>query len=102
MIDQLLQLGIADGAIQQHGIPVFLVHVIAGRNKSELIAQFHGPFGVAFQVNAGKGIYIRQGKDLTAYLENEGILAKGHILRYPGLVQAIIPEFFDVHRKNIR
>jgi hypothetical protein len=47
MVDHFSQLDIRDAGLKLNRVPVFLVHVITGRDLFVTVAQFQGEIGIA-------------------------------------------------------
>ena len=78
------------GAIEQDGVPVLLVHVVAGNDAFVFLAKGDRAFGVAFQIHArGELIRHRRGEHLAADLVNEHVGAEGSGFLTAGFRQAM-------------
>jgi len=87
-----------DGAIEDEGVPVALVHVVAGEDGRVFIAEFDGAVGVAFEVEAcGEFAGSGEGEHFSADLEDEGIGAEGCGLFGTGHGEGVVDDVGEVH-----
>ena len=81
LVDEMLQQEIRDAAVQDDGVPVTLVEVIARADGVELVAQSLGFEGVAFEADPQ---WVRTPGDerehLSFDLEHQGVGTKRHVL----------------------
>jgi hypothetical protein len=54
VIDHVLEVGLVDGSVQCHGVPVPFVRVVSGLEGGVLRAEVEGPIRVAFEVHEAR------------------------------------------------
>lgn len=86
-----------DAAIGADGVPVLLVHVVAGLNAVVPFPKFNGPFGIAFQIHACERVHVHQREDLSGNTEHEYIRAEGEVLAEARFLQAMGAEDVEGH-----
>jgi hypothetical protein len=96
MVYHVAKLPAAQAAVGLHRVPVLFIHVITGLNFGIALAQFNGPFRVAFYIKAVILGNAGEQKKFFAHFENQRILAKGQALGYAGLSEAIIAYVFNI------
>ena len=52
MVDEIGDEICGEGAVEDEGVPVFFIHVVAGKDGVVFVAEFERTFGVAFEIHA--------------------------------------------------
>ena len=78
MPDQFADEGGGEGAIQEDGVPVALVHVVAGEDGVLFLPEGDGAVGVALEVHAGR-VFLRggEGEELAVDFEDKDVRSEG-------------------------
>lgn len=62
MVDEFPEEGGGDGAVEEEGVPVLFVHVVAGQDAFWIpVSEFQGSLGVTFQIHP-RGEIFRDGE----------------------------------------
>ena len=101
MVNPFFQLTIADASFKIYPVPVLFVKVPGRRHLVVLFAQSNGQFRITFQADSPAILrQVDQGEHLPGYIEDQGGLIKGKAFGDGGFGQAVIADFFVVHRYN--
>lgn len=86
------------GAVDEDGVPVALVHVVAGADGFVAVAEGDGAGGVAFEVHSGRIVGgIGEGEDFAADFVDEDLGAEGGGFFGTGEGEAEVDGFRKVH-----
>lgn len=83
-----------NASVKRNGVPVFLVHVVAGFHGGILLSQFDGAFGFAFEIDRDRmSVRADKDEDFSLYLEYKRVLVERESLGdLTFLLQAISSE----------
>jgi hypothetical protein len=86
-----------NAVIEDDGVPVLLVHVIAGADTLVSLAQLNGKLRVALEVDTEwTPLQPRQQEHLAVHLENKNIFPERELLRnLSAFSQAVFPDGFN-------
>ena len=102
MINHHFDFSWRDCPVEDDGVPVLLVHVIARLNRFVAFPQLDGSFRVAFEVyRLRMNIEREEKKYLLMNLENEDIFSKRKAFRdLPAFLEAVLTESVDGQRST--
>lgn len=102
MVDEGEDEGGGDAAVDDDGVPVFFVHVVAGNDGVVFFAELEGEGGIAFYIDGeGDGIHGEEEKDFAHDFEDDGDVVEGEGFFYCGFGEAVVSDVFDVHGANL-
>src|SRR6266404_3394991 len=100
VVDHFSQLDVRDAAFDLHCVPVFLVHVITGRDLFVAVAQLQGEVGITFQIRCRRNfVEGSKRKYFTADFEDEDIRSERRTLGRFRFAQAIFAKFREIHQE---
>ena len=83
-------------------IPMLFIHMIPRHDLRILLAEYHRLVRITFHINPIEGLNVSQAKYFLANIEYQNILTKGKFLFHAIQREAIIPEFFNVHGRQVK
>jgi len=82
VVDELGDESRGQGIVEDDGIPMLLVHVIAGDDGLIFFPELKGPVGIALEVHPALVVFESEGGEhLAEDLVDEGVGAEGGLLR---------------------
>ena len=98
VVDEFADEAGGEGTVENEGIPVAFVHVVAGEDGGVFVAEFDGAVGIAFEVEAcGEFAGSGEGEHFSADFEDEGIGAEGGGLFGSGHGEGVVDDVGEVH-----